>query len=311
MNIRFDKLTLFVASALIAVAMNSCFTGIESTPKITANDVKKQKIAEKPEDSYISDITPEPFARWKHGKRFFVNDNKFGQLLQPTDLPTDSLAGAMITFDNWNETTNYTGSKVVEVTFRTAQGSPLVYRSTLSSAELGQSKPLDIPFLTELDIIDKLNERLKGKEFHIITSTWFDTDMKPFTGRNFVPVKIDSVLPGNSVFTSILKLTDENGKPFKLYMTTQTGINAWRNFGKLFSLSNPRLAYPQITDETWQRIINGKVAIGMTKSECRLALGNPKSVDRRAGYSSIQEVWSYDYGYYLIFEDNALVSFRQ
>ena len=63
--------------------MTSCFTGIESTPKITASDVKKQNIPVKEEDSFLSEIKPQPFSEWEKGKRFYVSDDKFSLLTLP------------------------------------------------------------------------------------------------------------------------------------------------------------------------------------------------------------------------------------
>lgn len=56
---------------------------------------------------------------------------------------------------------------------------------------------------------------------------------------------------------------------------------------------------------------NGTVTEDMTRDECRLSLGAPDNIDRRAGYSVLREVWSYENGRYLIFEDGLLRSYRQ
>jgi hypothetical protein len=84
-----------------------------------------------------------------------------------------------------------------------------------------------------------------------------------------------------------------------------------RSFSNLFSFTDPRRNYPNITDEYWQLITSGTVTTGMTRDECRLALGAPKDVDRQTGYSSVHEMWGYENGIYLIFEDGILVKFRR
>jgi hypothetical protein len=76
-------------------------------------------------------------------------------------------------------------------------------------------------------------------------------------------------------------------------------------------LKNPRDSYPTITDAVWSNIMSGRVADGMTKDECRLALGSPKNVTEQFGYSAVREIWSYENGIFLIFEDSILRSFRQ
>ncbi len=83
-----------------------------------------------------------------------------------------------------------------------------------------------------------------------------------------------------------------------------------RDFASLFYFENPRNRYPNITDETWANIIRGKVALYMTREECRLALGSPATVDRRPGISTMRELWTYENGIYLIFDDGILQSFR-
>ncbi|QCD41540.1 hypothetical protein E7747_04035 [Duncaniella dubosii] len=60
----------------------------------------------------------------------------------------------------------------------------------------------------------------------------------------------------------------------------------------------------------WDKIINGRVALDMTREECRLALGAPREVDRGADNSYIREVWLYENGIYLVFEDGILKLYR-
>jgi hypothetical protein len=61
----------------------------------------------------------------------------------------------------------------------------------------------------------------------------------------------------------------------------------------------------------WQNITRSRVAQDMTREECRLALGSPNSVQRRNAITAIQELWLYENGIYLTFEDGILTSFRQ
>ena len=82
-------------------------------------------------------------------------------------------------------------------------------------------------------------------------------------------------------------------------------------FDKLFSFTDIRKSYKTITDVNWERIINGQIAVGMTKDECSLSLGNPSSIERMPTHGGMYERWSYDNGEYVIFEDGLLVQFRQ
>ncbi|MDE6513468.1 MAG: hypothetical protein K2L05_04720, partial [Muribaculaceae bacterium] len=84
-----------------------------------------------------------------------------------------------------------------------------------------------------------------------------------------------------------------------------------RTFANQFSLTNPRKNYPQISDTNWNLISQGRVALDMTREECRLALGAPSQVDREALPNGIFERWIYEDGVYLFFTDGLLTRFRQ
>ena len=311
MNLTIKTSFLVIASALLPCAMTSCFTGIESTPKITASDVKKQNIPVKEEDSFLSEIKPQPFSEWEKGKRFYVSDDKFSLLTLPPASSAKELSGSVITYDSYTEISDISGNHILELTFFTEDGSSLSYRTGQTAAAIRKSDRLDIPFLVEMSVVDAVREKLEGKKYYIMTPSWYDTNRQAFQGRKFVPVTIKHVLPGNGVYSTILEMEDENGKPFILFLSVANDLKSLRGFSSLFSFTDPRKNFPQITDETWRNIINGKVAADMTRQECRLALGSPASVDRGVGYSSVREIWTYENGVYLIFEDNLLRSYRQ
>ena len=45
--------------------------------------------------------------------------------------------------------------------------------------------------------------------------------------------------------------------------------------GRVFAFDNPRRRYPEIKDDVWELIIRSRLRDGMTRDECRLALGAP------------------------------------
>ena len=96
-----------------------------------------------------------------------------------------------------------------------------------------------------------------------------------------------------------------------MWLTYGSSRAATRNFDRLFSFSDPRTNYPQISDHTWQLITRSQVAVGMTRDECRLALGAPSSINRGATRAAQLERWLYDDGIYLIFEDGILTRYRK
>ena len=300
-----------IAASVLLAAMTACFTGIESTPKITDSEIRRQNVRERPEDSYLSEIKAEPFEKWAQGKKFHVTDNRFSLLLLPSEEKCDSLSGKVIRFVSGKEVIDLTGNRILELTFLTDNNNPIRYRTTQSRATIESTGKLNIPFLVELSVIEQVREKLLGKTFYVITANWYDDKLSSFTGRKFIPVKITDIRPGNEYYSALLELIDENGAAFHLFMSVGNDLKTLRSFGSLFSLSDPRKSHPDISDETWRNIINGRVSSGMTRDECRLALGAPASIDSRIGYSTIREVWTYENGIYLIFEDNLLKSFRQ
>ena len=82
-------------------------------------------------------------------------------------------------------------------------------------------------------------------------------------------------------------------------------------FSALFSMSDPRLEYPQISDAVWNNIVNTRVADGMTKQEVSLAIGMPESIDRGYNQNAAYERWNYPDGRYLLFEDGLLMRFNR
>ena len=84
-----------------------------------------------------------------------------------------------------------------------------------------------------------------------------------------------------------------------------------RDFDALFAEKDPRLDYPAVSDENWALITRAQVALGMTKEECRLALGNPVRISENPDQGGLREYWYYDGGAYLFFIDGLLNRFRK
>jgi hypothetical protein len=143
---------------------------------------------------------------------------------------------------------------------------------------------------------------------------WYDADGNAITGLKYVKAKITSVVPGNVVYpVKVSFATEVDGKPVdaSVYMSVGDAGHSARNFSALFSFNNPRKNFPLVTDENWRKIMHGRVAVDMTRDECRLALGSPSRIDRYQGTTAYGERWSYENGVYLIFFDGVLSSFRQ
>lgn len=297
---------------LWTVLASSCFTGIESTPKITADDVRRQNIAETPEQHYLDSVVSFPLSSWKPGKQLYVTDNKISLLLTGHDRVPAPEAGSLLTFISSVPAVTISGEDARDITFRCSDGSHAVYR--LENPDGLDDNRTEIPFTVDLDLIRNVKDKLLGQEYYTVTTAWYDTaKLQPRNGRRFIKAKVTDVQPGNTNYPVRLTLVDtESERPdtFCLFMSVGKRLSANRRFETLLSLTDPKKRYPEIPSDHWSLICNGRITIGMTRDECRLALGKPVNVERRAGYESLGERWTYENGRFLIFTDGRLSNYR-
>lgn len=291
--------------------LSSCFTGIESTPRITESDVKRQHATTTDEDRYLSDLAGQPLGEWQRGKRFYVADNKINILFGATVPAGLALQGKIIEFDSATPSTLYTGEEATDLAFMLPDGSKAFYRVKNSPSTL-EGSTVDVPFTIEETVVEEGRRLLAGKELYITTSVWRDSADRIIGGHKFVPVRIENVTFGTANYpirADIVSLSDSARG--SVFIVPGRDVKGSRTFASQFSLTDPRLRYPSITDDVWELIIRGRVKAGMTRDECRLSLGAPANVDRMRGYSSLTELWTYENGIYLVFEDGLLKSFRR
>lgn len=294
--------------------MHSCFTGVESTPRISANDVKKEKIKVTPEQQFLSDLLPQPPSEWQPGKLFYVTDPKISIIFtSQSSADKDNVAGSNIAFQSMRPVTSVTGEEVTEVEFVSPNGGHLFYRDNTPYGQVAERRQLEIPFTIEQDLVQQARDRLVGKEYYITSPLWYLADgTKSINGLRHIPVQIVDVMPGNSAFPLrvVFRPTDSSSC-YSVYMSVGNMRTSTRNFHTLFAFENPRKRYPDITDENWQLIMHSRVAEGMTRDECRLALGSPQTVGQRPARAGMVEYWSYSDGIYLLFEEGYLTFFRR
>ncbi len=298
-------------TALLSVAtLNSCFTGVESTPRITADDVRHAGVESSSEQLFAACIAPERPAAWKRGKQWLVDDNKMGIIFNPP--VTDSLKGQVLTLEELSAAPTVIGVDAVELRFSAPDGRVYSYLPGVPWNDLQSRRSLDIPFAVELSPVAKADSLMRGNTYYIKSPLWCDVDGRSTGGLRHIPVTVTAVLPGTSRLPLKVEFSvEDDPEPHYVLLTYGDGPSATRNFDKYFSFKNPRLQYPRITDENWQRIIHSQVAIGMTRDECRLALGTPGALRRGATDAAQVEHWTYDDGVYLIFEDGILTRFRR
>jgi hypothetical protein len=287
---------------------------VESTPKITYKDVKKSGSTVSEEENLAKSFTLDEYSQWTVGKRFYVTSSRISLALSGNTFQTPMPeVGDTLVYQGSCNVTALTGDEVVELQFRNAyNGAELSYRTNADADKLASGTALEVPFTVDLTLVDKVANALRGRELYLKTNLWFDLNGESYAGRKFVKVAVTDVTAGNEVFPLMVTFTDDRGEQHAVYMSAAAGEH-WvsREFSSLFSFTNPKSAYPQISDEMWQCIINSRVEKGMTKGEVTLALGSPVNIDRGHDHTSAYERWRYSDGVYLIFEDGLLVKSNQ
>lgn len=315
MNTPAKLLSLGVA-ALLAVAAQSCLsaTGIDSTPRITSKAVDRAGVRLSDEQQFAAAITNEPPSRWMPGKRWRVTAPKIKVAFSPAHkVNVDSLVGHDVYYVGHRPVATFDGMDRVEITFADARDNQYQYRPVFKYGTWDEAPYVLIPFTVELSVVELADSMMRGNTYYITTPRWLDAQGNTVEGLRHIPVTVDSVVPGTENYPLRVAFHPAEGSDAAeryILMTHGSGKAATRNFDRLFSFENPRRLYPRISDETWAKIIRSKVAQGMTRDECRLALGAPNNIDRGATRSYQVEMWSYDNGVYLVFEDGILTKFR-
>lgn len=300
-----------IAAALTAIALHSCFTGIESTPRITAGEVRRQSAAKPtPEMLFLADILPEPPAEWHTGKRFYVSDNRIAKLFSYTDGRSDSLAGTDLIYAGRSGAPSLTGEGATEIDLVTWRGDTLQYRIDASPENIAARPRLEIPFTIERAPVERADSMMRGHIYYISTPLWRTVDGRNRPGLRHVPVSIERVEPGIDGIYPAAVIFSHEGDTAMVMMSLGGVAGTPRSFASLFSFTNPRDAFPHISDEVWQLIVHSRVQHAMTRDECRLALGTPTRTEQIPTTAGMVERWSYGDGIYLIFEDGALTSYR-
>ncbi len=304
--------------AFLIVGMAACFTGVESTPKITAREIKKQKVVDSPEKKFLSNINPQSTSEWSPGKKFIVTDPRVALIFERSSgIDGEHQPGTILTLNDIRPSTSITGEKQTLLEFTTSVGDTLHYRTNITTERFAlRETSLNIPFTVEASLIDSVAQRLVGNTFYILPQRRINTLGRDTIGLRYVPVNINTVTFGDAYYPLRIWFSHDASSNDKkseesLMMTIGDGPTATRNFETLFAFSDPRKLYPQISDENWSLIQKSQVALGMTTQECRLALGAPNDWSQRPSTAGMVERWRYEDGVYLLFIDGLLSQFRK
>lgn len=316
--------TISLLTTILLLGAGGCFTGVESTPRIDSSDVRrKQAEGITPEQLFLAALRPEAPARWQRGRRLRVANDRISLVFTAASDNTSGLGGHDIFFDSFVPARSLTGDDAMDAVFVSDDGRRLVYRvPDMSQARLDTLWRLDVPFTIDLDLVARADSAMRRQHYYVRTPMWYNpVKREAVSGLRHVEVSIDSVVPGNenfplAVFFSIVDpalraKACPDGANRLVLMSLGSTRAATRNFDTLFAFEDPRREHPEIKDDVWQLIIASKVREGMTRDECRLALGAPPSLERIPTYAGMVERWTYSDGVFLIFEDGYLTRFRQ
>jgi len=267
------------------------------------------------EEEFFKPVAGEPLSEWKTGRQFIAADNKALLIFDQEGLPIDpdvaNLKGKTLVYEG-------TGSRIVpdgsyDMTIFFSCGPERYCYDTGKSMDEALSEVTSdkIPMLIDAKMIESARSLLLGKKLWTRSPLWYDDDGKRIPGLKFVPVTITDVQPGTIAFPMKVKFKDSRGTESWAMMNFGYSGKESRSFSNLFYLSDLRDKYPQIEDDVWHLICQGKIRTGMTKEECKLSLGNPSEVDSGHDYTQTLDLWHYPDGAVLWFEDGFLTRFRQ
>lgn len=301
-----------IALVFLFVFVSACSTGIENTKTIKMTRAEQKITQETEEDRIMKDFRAPLISQWEVGKPFLVADNRANLVFDAAGRNNidSQLEGDTLLFKGVASKTTPVGTEEMVVIFTDGSNDYRYVTGKTPEAALNSLSSMDIPMLIDLDLVKKTADVLKGKRLWTRTLTWYDSRGEKFRGRQFVPVVIEDVQPGNMVFPLKVYIKDETGRDAMLYMNIKNSGIESRSFPSLFYVSDPKLRYSSVLPEVWEYIRDGRVKNGMTKEECKLALGNPSDVNAGHDWNSTIEFWQYPDGKFLRFEDGLLIDYR-
>lgn len=306
---------VYMVATVLCIFVTSCFTGVESTKKITMPDTG-EIAAQSPEDRFIeSYFVQQGCDTWRIGKPFYYTDEKLSFVFRP-EKPTFpdsiSLKGKIFTYAGSIEESPFGGDDKVVLLFD-CEGHKFRYETGKTREEIGRLKytPLIPPFI-DIDDLNMARSLLKDRVLYIKTPMWYNEKSEAIEGRKLIPVRVVDIRPGNNVLPVEVWFEDDKRKSSGSFHVIAFFVPL-----PIYHV-RPLVFFPRIRvcnirkyrTMLGSQITLGKVKTGMTKAECKLSLGNPNEVKKIPTYSGLREQWIYNSGAYLFFVDDLLADYR-
>ena len=315
---------LLISLCFLGTMLSSCFTGIEGTKTIQLSKGDLKRLRSTPEDTLMSSIRPRRIADLQRGDSLRITDDRISLFADVFSPQGDTiLSGRTIAF--YGLDSRLTPANAMERLLIFTDGDwSMAYPLGVDPVSADSLPVSRLPMLLDMDMVRQARHVLKGLKVWSRTSLGYDSDGVRRKMPKFAPYYITDVSPSDGVFPLLLKLTpdrpplatvagsDSTSLPDRFaYLNFGYGRGESRNFSSQFFLSDPRLRHSDVSDANWTAIMAERVAKGMTKEECRLAIGNPQDVEAGHDYSRLLDVWIYPDGTFLRFVDGLLFDFRQ
>ena len=280
---------------------------------MTKGDVKL--MVKSPEQTFAESISGSPLSSWENGRKFMAMSDRTLYIFDPSginpDISGQAIKGNILSFAGLDSQTNPDLMEECVILF-TDGDRTLRYKTgkptNIAMTEIESSK---LPLISDLTLIEQWNEKIKGKTFWTRSNLWYDDNGNRVPGLKFEKVSIADVLPTTGDFPMMIEIIGQGGDKAYLQMNYTSDIHDSRSFADLFFIKDPKEKYPHISEENWKLIQRGRLGKGMTKEECKLALGNPDEVRSGHSHSETMDIWQYSDGTYLFFADGLLKEFRQ
>lgn len=283
----------------LAPCLTGCFTGVETTPRISDRQVRKGQRSPAPERLLLDPVAPQASSQWTAGKPFIATDGKLPLAYRPASVAETVCVGDTLRLIGVSRSRTIGGQPVATVGLLTNRGDTLV-----CSQQVSDSAYIELPFLNDARAIALADSLLHNRTLWTLTRQRYTLQGQPLKGLKYEKVTVKEVVNGNAEFPMRVVFTsDGSGDTQMLYLTYNRRTGSPRRFEVLFSLTDPRNRYPEIGNDTWLMICQGQTAPGMTAAECRLALGSPDDIIRNVTYGGIAEQWVYADGTRLHFID--------